>query len=101
MKFEYCEVIDLTLPITSGMDIPTGLRATLPPVEFKLYSRAEEQGLQVGHLSTPIHAGTHLDTPRHIYPDGKTLDEISMDAFIGKGICVDVSQAKENEEVTV
>ena len=47
MKFEYCEVIDLTLPITSGMDIPTGLRATLPPVEFKLYSRAEEQGLQV------------------------------------------------------
>lgn len=100
MKFEYSEVIDLTLPITTGMDIPTGLRASLPPVEFKLYSRAAEQGLQVGHLSTPIHAGTHLDTPQHIYPDGKTLDDLALDGFIGSGICLDVSQVRANEEVT-
>ena len=100
MEFEYKEVIDLTLPITTGMDIPTGLRGKLPPVEFKLYSRADVEGLQVGHLSMPIHAGTHLDTPRHIYADGKTLDEIPLSAFVGKAVCVDVSQVKPNEEVT-
>lgn len=99
MRFDYTEVIDLTLPITTGMDIPTGLRSSLPPVEFKLYKRADVEGIQVGHFSTPIHAGTHLDTPRHIYAGGKTLDDFTMDAFVGEAVCVDVSRVKPNEEV--
>lgn len=100
MKFDYKEVIDLTLPITTGMDIPTGLRGKLPPVEFKLYSRSDKEGLQVGHLSTPIHAGTHMDTPLHVFAGGKCLDDIPVSAYVGEAICVDVSQVKPNEEVT-
>ena len=100
MKFEYGEVIDLTQPITTGMDIPMGLRSSLPPVAFELYKRADREGIQVGHLSTPIHAGTHLDTPRHIYAGGKTLDDLPLSAFVGQAVCVDVSQVRENEEVT-
>ena len=100
MEFEFSEVIDLTLPITTGMDIPTGLRGKLPPVEFKLYSRSDEGKLQVGHLSTPIHAGTHLDTPLHVFAGGKCLDDFPVSSFVGKAICVNVSQVKPNEEVT-
>lgn len=101
MNFEYREAIDLSLPITTGMDIPTGLRGKLPPVEFKLYSRSDVEGIQVGHLSIPIHAGTHLDTPRHIYAGGKTLDDIPISTYVGDAVCVDVSQVKPNEEITV
>ena len=29
------------------------------------------------------HNGTHIDAPRHFIKDGKTVDEISLDAFVG------------------
>lgn len=97
----YTEIIDLTLPITSGMDIPTGIRKLVPPVEFRLYKKSEVDGIQVGFFQTPIHAGTHLDSPKHIFGDGKTLDQIELSTFVGEAYCVDVSQVKPNEEITV
>lgn len=30
------------------------------------------------------HNGTHVDAPYHFYKDGKTVDEVSLDKFIGK-----------------
>jgi arylformamidase len=29
------------------------------------------------------HAGTHVDPPSHFYPDGKTVDLLPLDPFIG------------------
>jgi len=30
------------------------------------------------------HNGTHVDAPYHFYKDGKTIDEIAMERFVGK-----------------
>ena len=30
------------------------------------------------------HNGTHVDAPFHFYADGKTIDEVSLEKFIGK-----------------
>ena len=30
------------------------------------------------------HNGTHVDAPLHFYADGKTIDEVSLEKFIGK-----------------
>ena len=30
------------------------------------------------------HNGTHVDAPFHFYKDGKTIDEVSLDKFVGK-----------------
>jgi len=35
-------------------------------------------------LSMCAHNGTHVDSPFHFYKDGKTIDEIPMEKFIGK-----------------
>ena len=35
-------------------------------------------------LSMCAHNGTHVDAPYHFYDDGKTIDEIDLNAFIGK-----------------
>lgn len=101
MEFSYTEVIDLTMPIVSGMDIPCGIRSFAPPVDFTLLRRSETDGIQVGAYSTAIHAGTHLDAPKHIFADGKTMDEIDLGQWMGKAYCADVSAVKPNEEVTV
>ncbi len=102
MNVNYSEVIDLTIPITSGTDnVPTGIRNTVPPVSFTLYRRSETDGIQVGYYQTPIHTGTHLDAPKHILADGKTMDEIDLGQWMGMGYCADVSEVKPNEEITV
>lgn len=44
------------------------------------------------HLVTVgTHVGTHIDAPMHMLEEGKSLDQISVDNFIGRGIYVDVT----------
>lgn len=35
-------------------------------------------------FSMCAHNGTHVDAPYHFYNDGKTIDQVSLDKFIGK-----------------
>jgi len=35
-------------------------------------------------ISMCAHNGTHVDAPFHFYKDGKTLDQVSLDKFIGR-----------------
>ena len=35
-------------------------------------------------LSMCLHNGTHIDAPSHFIKDGKTVDKIPLDAFVGK-----------------
>jgi kynurenine formamidase len=46
------------------------------------------------------HTGTHVDAPYHFIPDGKTLDQVPMDTWVGEGVVVDVSYKKDKEAVT-
>jgi arylformamidase len=47
----------------------------------------------------PCHAGTHVDAPIHIMPNGKSIEELPLDAFIGAGAVIAVTK-KGGEEVT-
>lgn len=100
MYQHYAEIVDLTLPITSNMPVPPANRESLPPVEFRLYREARRDGIQVGFYQTGIHAGTHLDAPRHILADGETIDQLPLDLFLMRGTVIDCSAVKANEPVT-
>lgn len=100
MNMEFHEIIDLTMDIKTGMSTPPGVRKALPQVEFKLYKDADRDGIQVGFFQSGIHAGTHLDAPRHILAGQKTIDQLDLGHFLGPGYCMDVSQVKANEPVT-
>jgi len=39
------------------------------------------------------HVGTHVDAPYHLSSDGKTIDEMPLDLFMGKAICLDLIPA--------
>ena len=34
-------------------------------------------------FSMCAHNGTHVDSPFHFYKDGKTIDEVSLERFVG------------------
>lgn len=100
MNIQYSEIIDLTLPIVSNMSVPPSNRKTVPPVELKTLRAHADSGIQVSFYQSPIHAGTHLDSPLHIVDGGETIDRLPLDWFISPAYCVDCSEVEPNRPVT-
>lgn len=46
------------------------------------------------------HNGTHIETGLHFYPDGQTIDEVTLDVLIGRACVADLSHKRELEPVT-
>lgn len=80
------EIVDLTCPLSPATPVYPGD----PPVTLTKARTHGADGYEVAHLCMGSHSGTHLDAPRHFFPDGATLDEYPMDRLVGPGVIVDV-----------
>jgi kynurenine formamidase len=89
------EMVDLSRVIYDGMPkIPA-----LPDVHVKRFFSLEKgHPLNVTELSMPCHAGTHVDAPVHIVPNGKSIDELPLESFVGPGAVIAVKK-KGGEQV--
>ncbi|GAA3589830.1 cyclase family protein [Gibbsiella greigii] len=47
------------------------------------------------------HCGTHVDSPSHFIPTGKTIEQINVRSLIGRGVKIDVSDYPDDSEITV
>ena len=76
------EIVDLSRVIYDGMPkIPV-----LPDVHVqRCLSLTKGHPLNVTEISLPCHAGTHVDAPVHIVADGKSIEEMPLESFIGPG----------------
>lgn len=45
-------------------------------------------------LKASLHTGTHIDSPKHFIKDGKTIDQLPLELFIGKALVKDPSKLK-------
>lgn len=90
------EMVDLSRVIYDGMPkIPI-----LPEVRVKRFLSLDKgHPLNVTEVSFPCHAGTHVDAPVHIVPNGKSIEELPLESFIGPGAVIAVKK-KGGEEVT-
>ncbi len=90
------EMVDLSRVIYDGMPkIPM-----LPDVHVhQCFSLSKGHALNVTEISLPCHAGTHVDAPVHIVANGKSIEEIPLESFVGPGAVIPV-QKKGGEEVT-
>ena len=90
------EMVDLSRVIYDGMPkIPI-----LPDVHVqRRFSLEKGHALNITELSLACHAGTHVDAPIHIVPNGKSIDELPLDSFVGPGVAIPVKK-KGGEEVT-
>ena len=66
--------------------------------ELKSMEKGELYNLTV--FSMCAHNGTHIDAPRHFIQCGKTMDEISMDAFIGMAYVAEHSGVVTDNDAT-
>jgi arylformamidase len=85
------KIIDISWPISKAT---TGYkdRSVVDIQEIKNFNR---DGVRETALHLSSHTGTHIDAPSHFLRDGKTIDEMSVDRFIGDCIVLDMTTCAE------
>lgn len=80
-------VIDLTRTISNTTPVYPGTEA--PSVS--VVNTYEESGFQETLLRFYSHTGTHMDAPKHIYPEGISLEKKEVSGFVGKACIIDAT----------
>lgn len=105
-------LVDLTLETFHGMPISANTNLYLPrPIILPLVTHEQAKAEGLGSADDPLtfagdlvtfvdHTGTHVDAPYHVDPDGTTIDEMSLDWFTGKAVCLDLRHLPDRSDIT-
>jgi kynurenine formamidase len=78
-------LIDLSHPLGENTPLfPGDAPLSLTPCKTH-----EADGYNAFTLSTGLHAGTHLDAPLHLLPQGKGVEDYPLARFHGRGVLLD------------
>jgi len=83
-------LVDLSIPISEFMPVYPGDPAT--KIEPK--GTLQKDGFEDHYLSIGTHAGTHIDAPSHMILNGKTLDQIPLVTFLGRGVYIKIQNKR-------
>ena len=90
MKIRFKKIIDLTLPIQSGMATYPGERISYRPASVIPKDKHNVQSMQI-----LTHTGTHIDAPYHIFKKGRQIDAYHLNKFIAKSFKIDLTKYKK------
>jgi arylformamidase len=90
-------LIDLSVSVNANTLSPpsTNIRVEITP------HRRGPGFWQVSSVNQGLHTGAHIDSPLHVFKDGITTAEISLDQVIGEAISIDLSFAGANHKITI
>lgn len=63
-------------------------------------TRTLNEGANESRLEIESHTGSHADAPFHFLENGKTIEKISLDRFMGKCVVLDLTKAKDSVKKT-
>ena len=80
------QIVDLSIPVCEEVTPVPGHPSTRrEPIDTPGYPH-----LKNTLLIHSLHVGTHIDAPRHFFPDGLSIDEVDLYRLIGKTYFLDV-----------
>ena len=85
------KIIDISMPVYKGMIVYPGD----PKVDIKKEKTFQKDGVAVSKIAMGLHTGTHIDAPLHYLPDGKTIDQISLESLTGNALVCDLSYVED------
>src|ERR1700733_7143244 len=56
---------------------------------------------QTNFIATLDHVGTHVDPSRPVSPTGASIDEMPLELFIGKAVCLDLRHIPDLGDITL
>ena len=91
------KLIDLSVAVNSNTLSPpsTNIRVEITP------HRRGPGFWQVSSVNQGLHTGAHIDSPLHVFKDGVTTAEISLEQVIGEAVTIDLSFVGANHRITV
>jgi kynurenine formamidase len=102
-------LVDLSLVISNGM--PAHALFPSPIIlPYVSHEQATAAGLgtpedpftySINYVSMLEHVGTHVDAPLHIGAGGASIDEIPLDWFTGKAVCLDLRHIPDLGDIDV
>ena len=90
-------LIDLSVAVNADTLSPpsTNIRVEITP------HRRGPGFWQVSSVNQGLHTGAHIDSPLHVFKDGITTAEISLEQVIGEAVTIDLSFVGANHRITV
>jgi kynurenine formamidase len=67
---------------------------------FKLGVPGDAMTFQTNFIAMLDHVGTHVDALRHVNPNGKPVDEMPLEMFMGKAVCLDLRHIPDLGDIT-
>lgn len=92
------DIIDVSMTHYNGMKgfpVPWVLDVELEPT-----ATHSEHKRSVMKIVTSTHTGTHVDVPFHFFEDGKTIDDYTVESFMGPGYLLDLSHIGRLGQIT-
>lgn len=80
--------VDLSQPYFDGMS--TSHAHGTPSFTARTLDTANGYPIAITHIAMSAHMGTHVDAPRHFFPDGAAIDQYGIERFHGQGVVIDV-----------
>jgi kynurenine formamidase len=81
------QIIDLSHPLFETMPVFPGAE----PPDFEPVASINADGYAEMRMRFFSHTGTHLDVPSHVFQDGPSLGQLSVDRFAGSAVVLDFS----------
>lgn len=88
-------MIDITQPLFHACPG----NPAFPPMEVIREMRIEKHGWNTERLNFFSHIGTHIDSPWHKIHNGKTIDKMPLDTFIGPATAIDLYHKVADEGI--
>jgi len=79
-------LIDISVQISPKIPI---WPETTPP-EIRVMKNVEKDGVNVSSISMDLHTGTHIDSPLHFVKNGKTIEQLNLEALIGPCLVINL-----------
>ncbi|XVX19580.1 cyclase family protein [Actinomycetota bacterium] len=89
-------LVDLSHPLSAGMPIYPGD----PTVDVERALTIDTDVVEVHRLHLGTHSGTHLDAPSHTVPDGRTIEQVTLEETIGPALVLGVREAARDGLIT-
>ena len=85
------KIYDISMEISEVMAVYKNKLEKRPKMSV---ARTLKEGANESKLEIFVHTGSHVDAPYHVLQNGKTIEKISLDKFMGKCVVLDFTKAK-------
>ena len=86
------KIYDISMEISEDMPVYKNRLEKRPKISA---TRTLKEGANESKLDIFVHTGSHVDAPYHVLENGKKIDELSSDKFMGKAIVIDFTKEKD------